>query len=148
MKTFLLAMILFPEVQKKAQKELDNILGGIRLPEFEDEPELPYISAICKETLRWHPLLPQGVAHASSEDDIVEGYFIPKGTVIVGNTWYATRFCFHSSDSAIHRGLLHNETDFGPNIDKFQPERFLKPGVRDPASTGAFGYGRRSGSRS
>ncbi|KIJ31421.1 hypothetical protein M422DRAFT_185980, partial [Sphaerobolus stellatus SS14] len=127
MTTFILAMALFPEVQKKAQAELDNLLGEVRLVEFEDEPNLPYTSAICKEILRWHPLLPQGVAHATSEDDVVGEYFIPKGTVVIGNSW----------------ALLHDEDDFGPDTDKFIPERFFKPGVRDPALTGAFGYGRR-----
>ncbi|KIJ35877.1 hypothetical protein M422DRAFT_257346 [Sphaerobolus stellatus SS14] len=125
--TFILAMLLYPEVQKKAQEELDHLLAGVRLVEFEDEPELPYISAICKEVLRWHPLIPQGVAHATSEDDILGEYFIPKGTIVVGNSW----------------ALLHDETDFGPDTDKFIPERYFSPGVRDPALTGAFGYGRR-----
>ncbi|KIJ48234.1 hypothetical protein M422DRAFT_28479 [Sphaerobolus stellatus SS14] len=127
MTTFILAMALFPDVQRKAQAELDHLLGHVRLIEFEDEPELPYISAVCKEILRWHPLLPQGAAHATSEDDIVGDYFIPKGTAVVGNTW----------------ALLRDEADFGPDTDKFIPERFLKPGIRDPALTGAFGYGRR-----
>ncbi|KIJ50092.1 hypothetical protein M422DRAFT_27479 [Sphaerobolus stellatus SS14] len=124
---FVLAMALFPDVQRKAQAELDHLLGHVRLVEFEDEPKLPYISAVCKEILRWHPLLPQGLSHATSEDDIVGEYFIPKGTVVVGNTW----------------ALLHDEADFGPDTDKFIPERFLKSGVRDRALAGAFGYGRR-----
>ncbi|KIJ48875.1 hypothetical protein M422DRAFT_247240 [Sphaerobolus stellatus SS14] len=125
--TFILAMALFPDVQKKAQQELDNVLGGIRLVEFEDQHDLPYISAVCKEVLRWYPLLPQGIAHASSEADVVGEYFIPKGTVVMGNSW----------------ALLHDEKDFGPDTHEFNPERFFKPNVRDPSLTGAFGYGRR-----
>ncbi|KIJ28827.1 hypothetical protein M422DRAFT_37205 [Sphaerobolus stellatus SS14] len=128
MTTFVLAMALYPEVQKKAQKEIDNVLGGLRLVEFEDEPELPYISAMVKETLRWHPLLPQGVAHAALEEDVVGEYFIPKGSIVIGNSWR----------------LLHNEEDFGSNTDKFIPERFLdKSATRVPENTGSFGYGRR-----
>jgi len=80
-------MVLFPEVQKKAQKQLDLVLGGSRPPEFEDRESLPYIVAVYKETLRWHPLLPSGVAHAVSQDDVVEGYFIPKGSIIFGYSW-------------------------------------------------------------
>jgi cytochrome P450 len=84
---FILAMVLSPEVQKKAQAELDAVVGPNRLPEFEDRNNLPYINALCKETLRWHPLLPLGFAHATTQDDIYNGYFIPKGAIIFGNSW-------------------------------------------------------------
>ncbi|KIJ35822.1 hypothetical protein M422DRAFT_261774 [Sphaerobolus stellatus SS14] len=128
MTTFILAMALHPEVQKKAQKELDSVLGGVRLVEFEDESELPYISAVVKETMRWHPLFPQSLAHAAVEEDVVGEYYIPKGSIVIGNSWR----------------LLHNEEDFGPNTDRFIPERFLeKSAIRDPETTGSFGYGRR-----
>ena len=49
--TFFLAMVCFPEVQIKAQAELDRVVIG-RLPEFDDIEELPYLSAIVKEVLR------------------------------------------------------------------------------------------------
>jgi cytochrome P450 len=80
-------MVLSPEVQKKAQAELDAVVGPNRLPEFEDRNSLPYINALCKETLRWHPLVPLGFAHATTQDDIYDGYFIPKGAMILGNSW-------------------------------------------------------------
>jgi len=80
-------MVLFPKVQKRAKKELDTVLGDYRLVEFEDQTSLPYIVALQQEVLRWHPLVPISVAHAVTEDDAIEGYFIPKGTVIFGNTW-------------------------------------------------------------
>jgi cytochrome P450 len=54
-----MAMALYPEVQKKAQAELDQVLGG-RLPEFNDRPNLPYINAILKECIRWQPAAPLG----------------------------------------------------------------------------------------
>jgi len=41
-------MILYPDVQKRAQEELDKVLGGIRLPEFEDKPSLPYVVGVCQ----------------------------------------------------------------------------------------------------
>lgn len=50
--TFFVAMLCFPEIQKKAQEELDCVLDG-RLPEFSDEADLPYLSALVKETLRF-----------------------------------------------------------------------------------------------
>jgi len=55
-----MAMALYPEVQKKAQKELDKVIGN-RLPEFNDRPNLPYINAMMKESLRRQPVVPLGV---------------------------------------------------------------------------------------
>ncbi|KIJ44585.1 hypothetical protein M422DRAFT_168011, partial [Sphaerobolus stellatus SS14] len=126
-RAFMLAMVLYPDVQKKAQQEIDALLGLQRLPDVGDMDALPYVMAVCKETLRWHALLPVGVAHMASEDDVVNGYFIPKGTIVFGNSWT----------------LLRDEADFGPNTDRFDPERYFIPGVRDPGNTGAFGFGRR-----
>lgn len=51
-------MVLYPEVMRKAQAELDAIVGRERLPNFEDEDKLPYIRAISKEVLRWRPVGP------------------------------------------------------------------------------------------
>ena len=53
-------MILYPDVQRKAQAEIDKIVGNSRLPDFLDEGSLPYIQAVVKETLRWHPVGPLG----------------------------------------------------------------------------------------
>jgi len=55
-----MAMALYPEVQKKAQKELDKVIGN-RLPEFNDRPNLPYMNAMTKESLRWQLVAPLGV---------------------------------------------------------------------------------------
>ena len=60
--TFFVAMLLHPEMQKKVQDELDAVTGRERLPTFEDRPKLPYISAICKELLRWRPVVPLGTS--------------------------------------------------------------------------------------
>ena len=81
-------MVLFPEAQRKAQEELDKVVGFNRLPEYEDKMYLPYINALCKEVLRWHPILPLGVPHRVTQDDAFKGYFIPAGTIVVGNTWW------------------------------------------------------------
>ena len=53
-------MILFPEVQKKAQAELMAVIGAHRLPEFDDEASLPYVCALIKELFRWYPVAPLG----------------------------------------------------------------------------------------
>jgi len=122
-------MCLYPDVQKKAQAELDRVLNG-RLPEFSDRPFLPYINAMVKESNRWQLVLPLGLPHSTTEDDEYEGYFIPKGTIVLGNSWT----------------ILHDPTVF-ENPEHYMPERYLKDGkindeVREP-SIATFGYGRR-----
>jgi cytochrome P450 len=53
-------MVLHPDIQTKAQTELDSILGNDQLPQFSDRPFLPYIEAIVKEVFRWFPVAPTG----------------------------------------------------------------------------------------
>ena len=54
-------MTLHPEVQRKAQAEVDQVVGISRLPDFSDEAALPYVQAVLKEALRWHPVTPLGL---------------------------------------------------------------------------------------
>ncbi|KAF8811640.1 cytochrome P450 [Phlegmacium glaucopus] len=128
--TFFLAMVCFPEIQMKAQAELDRVIGG-RLPDFGDMEDLPYLSAIIKEVLRWQPITPNGsVAHCATEDDVYEGYYIPNGSIVICNSW----------------AMLYNEDEY-PDPYAFKPERFIKngqldPNIRDPALI-VFGFGRR-----
>jgi hypothetical protein len=70
---------LHPDAQKRAQDEIDRVVGTERLPNFEDRESLPYNEALWRETLRWRPALPVGNAHATIADDEYEGYFFPKG---------------------------------------------------------------------
>ncbi|KAG2015054.1 cytochrome P450 [Coprinopsis cinerea AmutBmut pab1-1] len=133
------ALLSRPEVQKKAQRELDDVLmettqdGGvrIRLPDIEDFGDMPYINAIVKEALRWQPVMPVGVPHLSTADHIYKGYFIPKSTIVIGNAWAMLR------DPRVY-----------DDPETFKPERFLKadgslnPDVPDPHNV-AFGFGRR-----
>lgn len=72
-------MATHPEVQRKAQAELDHVLGPVHLPAFEDRHQLPYIEAIYREVLRWRPPLSICVPHVVTEDDEYKGYYIPKG---------------------------------------------------------------------
>jgi cytochrome P450 len=53
-----LALVLFPQVQRRAQAELDVVIGRDRLPTFDDRPRLPYIEALCKELMRWQMVTP------------------------------------------------------------------------------------------
>jgi len=125
--TFFIAMILNPEVQKKAQAEVDSIIGRNRLPTIEDRESLVYVQAVIREVMRRHPVVPMS-PHATSEDDVYEGYFIPKGTYVLGNTWAMNR------DESVY-------TD----PDKFQPERFFTPDGKLNSDTvsASFGFGRR-----
>ncbi|GLB41181.1 putative cytochrome p450 [Lyophyllum shimeji] len=129
--SFVLAVILHPEVQAKGREELDRVLGHSRLPDFPDWASLPYVSAIVKEVLRWSPVAPLGLPHMATNDDEYRGCFIPAGTTIVGNTW----------------AILHDPITF-PDPSVFNPDRFLSANQQndlsplDPLSV-AFGYGRR-----
>lgn len=76
-------MAVFPEVQKKAHAELDRVVGPNRHPEFDDIDKMPYIQAIIMETMRFIPVVPFGVPHMNIEDDMFNGYYIPKGTTLV-----------------------------------------------------------------
>ncbi|ETW78112.1 cytochrome P450 monooxygenase 69 [Heterobasidion irregulare TC 32-1] len=77
----------YPAVQKKAQEELDRVVGRDRLPAVEDEPNLPYCRAIIKEVERVHNPFWLGTPHAVSEDFTYKGQFIPKDTVVICNTY-------------------------------------------------------------
>ncbi|KAH9170543.1 cytochrome P450 [Lactarius sanguifluus] len=129
MSSLFLALVLYPEVQKRAQAELDSVLSRDRLPTYEDRPRLPYIDAMTKEIMRWHIVAPMAVPHAPTEDDFYRGYFIPKGAMVVANAW----------------GVLH-DPELYPDPEAFKPERFLdKDGnfCDDPLIPLAFGAGRR-----
>ena len=53
-------MALYPEVQKKAQAEIDTVVGRNHLPDFQDRTSLPYVNAVVKESMRWNLVLPLG----------------------------------------------------------------------------------------
>ncbi|KAL6310525.1 cytochrome P450, partial [Sparassis latifolia] len=80
--TFILAMALFPEVERKAQEEIDIAVGGDRLPQFTDRDALPYVECVLQETMRWHGAFPIGVPHRSLEDDVYNGMLILKGSIV------------------------------------------------------------------
>ncbi|KAJ7584337.1 cytochrome P450 [Mycena floridula] len=84
---YFLAMARYPEIQEKVQAEMDAVVGRDRLPSFEDRAQLPYLEALSKEVMRHHPAVPSGLPHCTTEDDIHDGYFIPKGSIIICNIW-------------------------------------------------------------
>ncbi|KAF9261904.1 cytochrome P450 [Marasmius fiardii PR-910] len=127
--SFIIGMLLNPHAQARAQKELNDVVGSSRLPDFCDRDKLPYINAVYAETLRWTPVAPLGVAHAAVNDDVYEGNLIPGGSTVVANIW----------------AILHDESLYGPDVMNFNPDRFMKEG-KDLAPNPeliAFGFGRR-----
>ncbi|KAI0317639.1 cytochrome P450 [Amylostereum chailletii] len=129
LKSLFLALALYPNVQQRSQEELDEVIGVHRLPSFDDRASLPYAEAVFRELLRWRLAVPLGLPHMTAKDDIYEGYLIPKGSIVWGNTW----------------AILHDPETY-PDPEDFKPERFLSPDGRvidDPRLAYAFGYGRR-----
>ncbi|KAF5359752.1 hypothetical protein D9756_003023 [Leucocoprinus leucothites] len=125
---FFFAMSLHPEKQRKAQEEIDRVIGSDRLPTYADQESFPYVDAIFRETLRWLPPFPLSVPHMAEEDDIYKGYFIPKGSVVFPNVW----------------AMSHDSTKF-KDPGTFIPERFLDENgkLKESTRTLAFGFGRR-----
>ncbi|KAG2139355.1 cytochrome P450, partial [Suillus clintonianus] len=70
---FVLTMFLFGDKQRKAQEEIDCVVGADRLPTYKDRDSLPYIEALICELLCWHPSVPMGIPHYLTEDNIFEG---------------------------------------------------------------------------
>ena len=76
MAKFLTAMQPYPEAQKAAQEELDRVVGVDRLPDIIDQDDLPYLNALIKETMRWHPSVAIGIPHRLTQDEIYKGLTI------------------------------------------------------------------------
>ncbi|SCZ89951.1 BZ3500_MvSof-1268-A1-R1_Chr1-3g01685 [Microbotryum saponariae] len=129
--TFILMMVAHPHVLAKAQEELDRVIGHERLPEFSDQDDLVYCQAVVRECLRFRTIIAGGLGHRSTEDDVYNGYFIPKGTTVLANHW-----------------AIHLDPEVYPEPNVFNPDRFI---VDDKlvgtkyAERGhhAYGFGRR-----
>jgi len=104
---FVHAMTAYPDVQKKAQAQIDEVVGEDRSPTWQDYDRLPYVAQCVKETMRWRPVTPLAFPHALAEDDWVDGKFLPKGTTIIVNAW----------------GLQHDPKLYS-DPDAFDPDHF------------------------
>ncbi|THC89249.1 hypothetical protein EYZ11_011306 [Aspergillus tanneri] len=124
LEVFVLACVLFPNRVSRAQEEIDWVVGPEKLPAFSDKESLPYINAFVNEVLRWRPITPGGVPHATLSEDFYMGYRIPKDAIIVPSHW--------SLD--LDDGTFQDPFDF-------QPERW----IRNPhLPLSSFGFGRRT----
>jgi cytochrome P450 len=104
---FIHAMTKWPEVQRKAQRQIDEVVGEDRSPTWDDYEKLPYVAACVKEAMRWRPVVPLAFPHSLAEDDWVDGMLLPKGSDIFINAF----------------GMHHDEKRF-PNPDVFNPDNY------------------------
>ncbi|KAI0917772.1 hypothetical protein AcV7_007098 [Taiwanofungus camphoratus] len=126
--TFFLAMVLHPDIQAKARAEIDAVVGQDRLPTIADKASLPYVRSLITEVFRWHPAVPLGIPHALSKEDVYEGIYLPKGSLMIPNVWH----------------MLHDPEVY-PNPMAFDPDRYQKLDSEMQKVTDlAFGFGRRA----
>ncbi|KAF9694650.1 hypothetical protein EKO04_007644 [Ascochyta lentis] len=104
---FIQALLIFPEVVKIAQEELDRVCGN-RFPTLEDESNLPYVRGCVKESMRWMPTDILGVPHAVIRDDEYMGYKIPRGAGVIWNVW-----------------AVHMDPKRHPDPRRFDPARYV-----------------------
>ncbi|PKI42608.1 hypothetical protein CRG98_036990 [Punica granatum] len=116
-----------PEVLKKAQAEIDHVVGWDHLVSESDLTALPYLHNIIKETLRMFPVAPLSVPHESTEGCHVGGYWVPGGTMLLINLY-----------------SIQRDPRYWSEPEKFKPERFEgTEGFRDGHRMLPFGLGRR-----
>jgi hypothetical protein len=124
LQVFVLASLSSPEFLKRAQDQIDAIVGDDQLPDFSHKDQLPYVRAIIKETFRWRPFLPFGFPHRTTKEDHYMNYRIPKGSTVMAVSW------------AINLDATRYDKP-----EDFRPERWLQESEDLRASS--FGYGRR-----
>ncbi|CCM02244.1 uncharacterized protein FIBRA_04325 [Fibroporia radiculosa] len=126
--SFIVAMLRYPEIQAKAQAELDSVIGTTRLPSITDRQSLPYIRSLITEVHRWAPVIPLCLPHALTEDDVYNGIHLPKGSLVMPNVWH----------------MLHDARVY-EHPEKFIPERYNSSDVEMQKVTDlVFGFGRRA----
>ncbi|GFQ73967.1 cytochrome P450 2J2 [Trichonephila clavata] len=118
---FVYSMAAFPDVQKKVQQEISEIIGTERNPEFLDLKSMPYTHAVLLEQMRWKTIVPLNLMHYSLADIKVGGYDIPKDTIVIANFWQA-----------------HNDPRYWNEPEKFKPERFLSKDGRSVVKSKYF----------
>lgn len=120
----------FPDIQKQLREEVDRVVDSSRLPSMEDQPRLPYVMAFLYEVMRFTSFVPLTIPHSTTTDTVIQGYRIPKNTVVFINQWSVN----HSPDKWVH-----------PEV--FDPKRFLdESGALDKDMTNSvliFSLGKR-----
>ncbi|CAA7032570.1 unnamed protein product [Microthlaspi erraticum] len=121
----MLNLLNHPEVLKKARNEIDTKIGLDRLIDEQDTKNLPYLQGIVLETLRLHPVAPTLVPHMTSDDCMLAGYDVPRGSMLLVNVW-----------------AMHRDPSVWENPETFEPERFENE--KEKQKVLSFGIGRRS----
>ncbi|CAO2600076.1 Cytochrome P450 2U1 [Lemmus lemmus] len=104
----LLYMSVNPDVQKKVHEEIERVIGCDRLPSLTDKAQMPYTEATIMEVQRLSMAVPLAIPHRTSEKTVLQGYTIPKGTVVIPNLW-----------------SVHRDPAIWEKPDDFCPDRFL-----------------------
>ncbi|CAN7995742.1 unnamed protein product, partial [Ixodes hexagonus] len=117
-------------VQRKLQQEVDNVVGRVRAPEWEDRLRMPYTMAVIWEMQRWRTLAALGITRVAERDTKIGGFHIPAGTVVLPNVW-----------------AVHHDPELWENPEEFDPTRFLSADHTEllpkPTSFMPFSTGRR-----
>uniref|UniRef100_T1IK16 Cytochrome P450 n=1 Tax=Strigamia maritima TaxID=126957 RepID=T1IK16_STRMM len=122
----LLYLIKYPEVQKKVQMEIDDVIGRDRYPSMSDQKLMPYTESTLLETTRIVTIAPLAAPHSVTEDTMINGYFIPKNSTVFPNLWG-----------------IHMDPEVFPEPEKFKPERFITTDnkVKKTPELNPFGLG-------
>ncbi|XP_048497955.1 cytochrome P450 81F3 [Beta vulgaris subsp. vulgaris] len=116
-----------PEAMKKAQEEIDEVIGHNCIINEEDVSKLPYLQNIVNETLCLYPPTPLLLPHESFDDTTICGYNVPKGTMLMVSLW-----------------TIHRDPKIWNEAEKFVPERFEGKEGESLYKLLSFGIGRRS----
>ncbi|KZO97176.1 cytochrome P450 [Calocera viscosa TUFC12733] len=129
----LLAAAKHPTAQSKVKAELDAVVGSDRTPSFDDLDDLPYLNAFIREVYRWRSPNPRGFPHRMMQDEELNGYIIPKDSLVYGVHW-----------------CLHRDPSLFDDVDTFKPERWLETDekgelrLRQDMRHFTWGFGRRN----
>lgn len=163
---FFLLMAMFPEIQRKAQAELESVIGKDRLPSFEDRDRLTYVEAVCKEVMRYHAVVPNGEYFSCSgyhksywrhvptiqvfpiarlQTIFMMECSFPKALSFLltsGEDWLKSMALTMHWVLLLHRNMTHDPEVY-KNPMEFNPERFLGESPEQDPKDMVFGFGRR-----
>ncbi|XP_030016755.1 vitamin D 25-hydroxylase [Sphaeramia orbicularis] len=104
----MLYMALYPNIQERVHQEIDRVITNGRAPTLQDKHKMPYVEAVLHEVLRFCNIVPLGIFRATSQDAKVNGYTIPKGTMVITNLY-----------------SVHFDEKYWNDPSVFSPQRFL-----------------------
>jgi cytochrome P450 len=167
-------MLLYPDIQKRGQEAVCQVIGNGRLPNFTDSQSIPYIDAILKEVLRWRPVAPLGnylhcqiaplnsLNNAGNSGSTFDQPFridlLPM-IYIMDISYQPAQWLLGTPgepqlsalddifETEFFRAILHDTSTYGNDVDAFRPERFFRGDKLDPNvphPDAAFGFGRRA----